>query len=117
VIILGERINLTAEQEGLKQRLQESFNLVKEGDSAGGYGEAYNELFNEMSDLAFQLATSLTTPPVFTQEILNGAGDLTPADRAFYNHHHVVEDLLNYLEDDEANNRPADVTLNETFEF
>lgn len=53
MIILGERINLTAEQEGLKQRLQESFNLVREGDSAGGYGEAYNESFNEMSDLAF----------------------------------------------------------------
>ncbi|MCE4050823.1 MULTISPECIES: hypothetical protein [Bacillaceae] len=112
---MGERINLTAEQEGLKQRLQESFNIVKKGNSAGGYGEAYNESFNEMSELAFQLATSLNSPPVFTQEVLNGANDLTPADRAFYNHQHVVEDLLNYLEDDEANNPGFDVTLNENF--
>jgi len=107
VIILVERINLTAEQEGLKQRLQESFNLVIEGNSAGGYGEAYNEAFNEMSELGFQLATSLTPPPVFTQEILNGADELTPADRAFYNDQHVVEHLLNYLEGDEVNNPPA----------
>ena len=117
MIILGERINLTAEQEGLKQRLQESFNLVREGNSAGGFGEAYNEEFNEMTELAFQLATSLNTLPVFSQEVQNGADDLTPADRAFYNHQHVVEDLLNYLEDDEANNQPADVTLNKTLDF
>ncbi|MGG0741516.1 hypothetical protein [Niallia taxi] len=114
---MGERISLTAEQEELKQRLQESFNLVREGNSAGGYGEAYNEEFNEMTELAFQLATSLNTLPVFSQDVLNGADDLTPADRAFYNHQHVVEDLLNYLEDDEANNPPADVTLNKTFDF
>jgi hypothetical protein len=112
---MGNRIALTAGQEELKQRLQESFNLVREGSSARGFGESYNEAFNEMSELAYQLATSLTIPPVFTQDILYGAEDLTPADRAFYNHQHVVEDLLNYLEDDEANNPPVATT--ETFEF
>lgn len=105
---MGKRINLTAEQEELKQRLLESFNLVREGNGVGGYGEAYNEPFNEMSELAFQLATSLTIPPVFTQDVLNGADDLTPIDRAFYNNLHVVEYLLNYIEDDEANNPLAD---------
>lgn len=114
---MGEPIHLTAEQETMKHTLHLQLETVMHMARNYNTGEEYDNAFSNMGDTAYRLALSLETPPTFTQSVLNGAEDLTPNDRDFYNHVHVVEDLLNYLEDNEANNPPVDRTLGASFQM
>ena len=114
---MGLPVELNATQEDQKNQIISLLAIVREKASRQDFDEEYDTTYESLTNLAFSLSTSLDQLPIFTESVLTGAEDLTPNDREFYNHIHVIEDLLNYLEDTDSNNSPDDTTLNQNFEF
>ena len=106
-------IKLDAGQEDLKQKIICLFKEIKEMLKTPS-PVGMREKIDQMGQLAHELHRSLTPPPKHHRYMIKNRG-LKPDHPDFYKHIHPVEDLLNYLEDDTANDDPIDQTINKKF--
>ena len=106
-------IKLNARQEELKQKIICLFKEIKEMLKTPS-PVGMREKIDQMGQLAHELHRSLTPPPKHHRYMIKNRG-LKPDHPDFYKHIHPVEDLLNYLEDDTANDDPIDQTINKKF--
>lgn len=101
--LMEDKIQLTEEQEIYKNRIKKLIDVVRLKVSKHNLDDEYDAVLAEIGEIAHQLVISLENKPVFTESVLIGAGELTPNDREFYSHIHVIEDLLDYLEEYSSN--------------
>ncbi|MBF0707712.1 hypothetical protein IQ283_14035 [Alkalihalobacillus hwajinpoensis] len=112
------KVELNQEQIELKEIIETNLSLLKK-DIAEGTNMQESErqrLYQEMSDKAHALHMQLEPKPKHRDYMIENSG-MEPEDPEFYYHIHPVEDLLDYLEDNTANDDPVDATIGDSFNF
>ena len=98
----------------MKRKIKEILETIKgKFQNLHGYDDV-EELENTLGVLAHELHMSLVPQPKHRRYMIENRG-LEPEDPDFYKHIHPVEDLLDYLADDTANNEPEDQTIGQNF--
>jgi hypothetical protein len=119
-LVMGNPVNLTAEQKVLKDRLyemnQKLWEILKDRRKPTDY-EAMQPLYHEMAETAHELHMSLKdsgNEPKHHKYMLENRG-VPVEDIEFYNHIHPVDDLLKFIDDINANDDPEDTTIGKKF--
>ncbi|HDX9683710.1 hypothetical protein [Bacillus cereus] len=113
------KVQLNQEQEQMKMQIQELFNEAMgyfAGRSSDIPSNRMEEIIKMMGDVSHDLHMQLEPKPTHHKYMIQNRG-MEPEHPNFYYQIHAIEDLLKYLEDSNANNDPADITLNEKFNF
>lgn len=103
-------VPLTEEQEILANKLRE---LV------GAFSGNTTEYLDQVADTAHELHMSLVKsghPPRHRRNMLENR-EVEPTERKFYWHLHPAEDLLAFIDDENANDDPVDTTIGSSFEM
>lgn len=121
VIYMGNALVLSDEQKKLRDKLKElnkrAWDIVNNRDYSSQ--QDINEVFYEMSKTAHELHMSLKESghePKHHRYMIDNRG--VPADDIeFYNHVHLVDDLLKFIDDVNANDDPEDTTIGKEFKL
>lgn len=106
------RIELTEEQQQLRERIEDNLAITKLGNEYST--EEIKDAFEKMKKAAHELHMQLEPKPTHHRQMIENRM-MEPTDPEFYNHIHPVEDLLAYLDDTSANDDPEDITMNNEF--
>lgn len=114
-------IPLTAEQEELRKKVKDILAQLDEYlEKPALFGnDEVKELSDDLEASAYKLHMSLKSSghePKHHKYMIQNRG-MKPVDRGFYHHIHPAEDLLKFIEDDQANNDPEDQTLDHDFDL
>ena len=106
-------VPLDEHQQELRKKLVSKLEYIK-----GNWEKLPNaeRLENELGVIAHELHMSLTPKPKHHRYMIENRG-VSPDHPDFYKHIHPVEDLLDYLEDNTANDDPEDQTINHDFKM
>lgn len=114
------KVELSAEQSELKNRIQSKLeeilhflSLSREERQVQSYRHI-EQVYDEMGIAAHSLYLSLNPKPKHLKKTVR-LRKMTPGDPQFYQHIRPVQELLNYLNNQQANDEPCDQTLGETF--
>ena len=113
------KAELNPEQEILKQDIKNLYNEAMsylDGVKSKIPSDRMNEILSQLNTLSHKLHIQLDPEPKHHEYMIKNRG-MSPSDPNFYNHIQAVQDLLEYLEDVNANDDPEDITLNEEFDF
>lgn len=111
-------VTLNPEQAELRDAIQAGVNQLREMFSTGvddRAGQLIQELGKKAHALHLLLKSSGHEPRHNKHMIKNR--EVPPAHPEFYNHFHPLEDLLDFIHEDTANDDPEDVTIGDEFEF
>ena len=108
------KVELTDEQEKLRQTIVENLNICKDWQNRNR--DDVSIAFEKMKVVAHELHMQLNPRPKHHRYMIENRG-MEADDSQFYNHIHPAEDLLAYLEDTSVNDDPTDYTIGDTFEF
>lgn len=119
---MGKPIELNQSEEALRKELHsicaDVWRLFEDKSSTFDRKQ-FNKLYTTMAQKAHQLHMSLKNRGIEVKHhnyMLKNRG-CNPESIDFYEHIHPVEDLLDFIDDDDANNDPVDQTIGEKFEL
>ncbi|PLR66898.1 hypothetical protein [Bacillus sp. UMB0893] len=114
------RVELSPEQKKLRKLLKvkvaeilDFLSLTREERRSQSY-EKIEKVYEEMGSTAHKLHLTLDPKPKLHRETIRIRG-MKPEHPEFYHHVRPVEELLNYLDNINANDEPEDQTLGKTF--
>lgn len=117
---MGQAVKLIAnEQElynNLKKYHEKLWAIIKHEDERLSLKDI-QKLYNDMAETAHKLHMSLENRGIYVKHhkyMIENRG-CTPDRTEFYEHIHPVGDLLDFIEDENANDDPADVTIDVKF--
>lgn len=117
---MGNPVALNKEQKLLVKKLRSAYENVLEilnKDITSINSDKWKEALIEMGDIAHEVHMSLAASghePVHHQYMVKNR-EVKPRDKDFYKHVHPVKDLLAFIEDEDANKDPEDVTIGKEF--
>lgn len=106
--------HLTPHQQQLRNIIEDNLQICKKWQELPR--PQVDQAFHEMKTAAHELHISLNPHPQHHEYMIRNRG-MQPEDPEFYNHIHPTEDLLDYLDDVNANDDPVDLTLGDSFNF
>ncbi|MBD7985178.1 hypothetical protein H9649_11310 [Sporosarcina sp. Sa2YVA2] len=113
-------IILNENQRKLRKMLEKLLNDLKEDTYEHNFSSAQRQKkISDMADIAHQLHISLkdeAREPRHHKYMIKNRG-LSPDHRDFYKHIHPVEDLLAFIDDENSNDDPFDLTIDITFKM
>lgn len=117
---MGKPVNLTAEQQELRDRLCEMdrqlWSVLKK-EAPPLKQDDLQKRYEEMAETAHKLHMSLKESghePRHHKYMLKNRG-VSAENVEFYNHIHPVDDLLRFIDDENANDDPGDTTIGKEF--
>jgi len=113
------RAQLNSEQEIMKENIKKLYDEAMSylnGVTSKIPSERMSEILNKMSILSHELHIQLDPEPKHHAYMIQNRG-VNPSDPEFYSQIQAVQDLLEYLDDVNANDDPEDITLNEEFDL
>ncbi len=112
-------IQLTPEEEQLRVQIAERMDKAHRAFAESHTGDDVSQWIMEAGERAHQLHVALTNrghePKHHAYMIKNR--ELQPNDPQFYMHFHPIEDLLQFIDNEHANDDPVDQTIGVDFTF
>jgi len=112
-------ITLKSNEEALRAAIFVRMEKIRKAFSDGRIGEDVQPLITEAGERAHKLHMLLKNrdlEPKHHKYMIDNR-QLQPDDEQFYMHFHPIEDLLKFLENENANDDPEDQTIGSEFEF
>lgn len=113
------KVELQINESELYDEIKENLEKIKKEIKAFNAQDEIKDLINKTGDKAYELHTRLTTrgiEPKHHKYMIDNRG-MAASNPEFYKHVHPIEDLINFIEDDHANDDPSDITIESEFEF